>query len=113
MPAILSSDKPAEARTEVQQEAERRASSARSCPSLFSGAAQRTTFINYSGVAAQQRAEKVSLRTDGCRLSVLMKRRLEVDHGVSRHVNLHHVFVQEGRKDLLPQDTNGSNTNRK
>ncbi|KAL1273429.1 hypothetical protein QQF64_029291 [Cirrhinus molitorella] len=49
--------------------------SGRSLPAI----AQRTTFINYSGVAAQQRAEKVSLRTDGCRLSVLMERRLEVD----------------------------------
>ncbi|ROL41844.1 hypothetical protein DPX16_9435 [Anabarilius grahami] len=60
--------------------------------------AQRTTFINYSAVAAQQRAEKVSLRTDGCRLSVLMERRLEVDRSVSRHVNLHDVFVLEGER---------------
>ncbi|KAK9972753.1 hypothetical protein ABG768_023518, partial [Culter alburnus] len=59
---------------------------------------QRTTFINYSAVAAQQRAEKVSLRTDGCRLSVLMERRLEVDRSVSRHVNLHDVFVLEGER---------------
>lgn len=40
----------------------------------------------------------LSLFAVGCRLSVLMERRLEVDRSVSWHVNLHDVFVLEGER---------------